>query len=203
MQIQETPNHVVVYDPEGKYWDGASVDHKLAARLRQRGAVTLPFMTDMLKWSGVGGWSKRCFGAGLPLDSRAPALVGPLTLYCHPDVRGLVWAARLVPDMRGGAVRQDSGMETRPSAGVPREGMIRFAADSGQKTPMKGAYNELDEKALLVREFGDPDADGGWIVGGRGHTSVSTEGHYGYSLYATAPGLRVAWLAASVAPIRV
>lgn len=194
MQIVDTAQHVVVWDPEGDYWEGGVVDFTLARRLRTRGVVTLPVVPDMFKWSGVGGWAKRAWGAGIPLDSHAPRLVGPLTLFCIPDVRGLTWAARLVPD-----VREDGG---RVDKGRKPEGMVRFSADSGQRVPIQSAYNEVDERAVLVRDFAEPDAHGGWTVGGAGHVSIGTEGHYGYALYATAPGLRVAWVAASTSPMR-
>lgn len=195
MHILETPQHVVVWDPEGDYWEGAVVESSVAARLGNRGVITLPVVPDHFKWSGVAGWAKRAWGAGLPLDSLVPAMAAPLTLYCHPEARGLTWAARLVPD-----VRADGQGPARRRAG---EGMIRFTSDTGQRTVGKGQYSEVEERAVLVRDFHEPDNNGGWTIRGRGHVSIGSEGHYGYSLYGTAPGLRVVWVAASLVPMRI
>lgn len=193
--MQDTPQHVIAWDPEGEYWDGALVDSALAHRLSSaaRGVVTLPCLPEMFRHSGVGGYAKRSWGAGIPLDSMAPTLTAPITLFCQPDVRGMTWAARLVPDVRS---------DGRAVQGR-REGMVRFSADSGQRTPSKAAYVEIDDKPIFLRDFGEVDAWGGWSIGGRGHVSISGEGHYGFALYATAPGYRVVWVAAALAPLRV
>jgi hypothetical protein len=194
MQVQDTPQCVVAWDPSGEYWDGAVVPFAQAQALRQRGAVCLPCVPDLFRLSGVGGYAKRSWGAGLPLDSVAPALVAPITLFLQPDIKGLTWAARLVPDYRGDALSRSRGRS---------DGLVRFSADSAQRIPTHGFYTEISGKATLVRELGDPDEAGGWTVGGDGHLSISGEGHYGFALYATAPGLRVAWVAAACAPLRV
>jgi hypothetical protein len=198
MQVQDTPSHVVAWDPQGEFWEGAIIDHATSRQLdsRARGLVSLPCVPDLFRHSGVGGYAKRSWGAGIPLDTMSPSLVAPITLFCVPDVRGLTWRARLVPDIRA------DGREV-PRGSGRHEGMVRFSADSGQRTPVKGSYTEVDERPVLMREFGEPDAWGGWTIGGQGHVSISGEGHYGYSLYATAPGYRVAWVAATLCPLRM
>lgn len=194
MQIAEAPAHVVVWDPEGEFWEGGIVSSQVATILgsEPRRAVCLPTMPDHFRWAGCAGFAKRSWGAGLSLDARAPTQVAPLTLYMHPDVRGLSWAARLVP--RPGAAR-----------GGRAEGMVRFVSDSGQRTPMRAGYQEIGEKPILFRDFdlSSPDEHGGWTIRGAGLSSVGPEGFYGFSLYGMAPGLAVAWVAASVAPIRL
>jgi hypothetical protein len=194
MNVLTTPQHVVVWDPEGEYWEGALVDGQRGLRLNERGACTLPCVPDLFRMSSVGGYSKRAWGAGIPLTNLVPAMVAPLTMYCHPEVKGLYWRARLVPDLQP----QKSLAAARPRL----EGIVRFSADSGQRTPIKGGYQELTEKPIMVRDLKDPDKHGGWTVGGEGVMAFGTEGHYGFALYATAPGLRVAWVAATAAPVR-
>lgn len=190
MRIEDTPQHVVVWDPEREYWDGAIVTTAVAAKLRARGVVSLPTKADHWRLSGVATFAKRPWGAGFPMDSTVPRLIAPITLFVHPEVRGLTWAARVVP-----------GSERVP--GQRTEGMVRFAADSGQRIPMHAAYGELEERAHYASSFVDPDEHGGWTIGGQGLVSVAAEGHYGFSLYGMAPGLSIAWVAAAMAPIRV
>jgi hypothetical protein len=182
-KIQDTAQHVVVYDPKNEFWEGGVVTSIRAAQLRERGVVTLPVIPDLFRASGVGGYAKRSWGGGLPLDARVPTMVAPLTLYCTPEFRGLTWRARLVPEHDG-----------------PYDGMVRFASDSGQRSPLRGSYSALDDRFTTLRDLPQADAEGGWVVGGEGVVGVGSEGHYGYSLYACAPGLRVVWVAASLAP---
>jgi hypothetical protein len=194
-KIQETPHRVVVWDPSDNFWDGAVVTQVVANSLHARGVVTLPVVPDMFRASGVGGFAKRCWGAGLPLGARASTHAAPLTMFCVPGMRGLAWVARLVPD----------GEPPRAQYG----GVLRFVADSGQRLPAVASYQELSsrdsgglQRNWSPADLGAPDAEGGWCVGGSGLVSVGQEGHYGFSLYGAAPGLRVAWLAASQCPAK-
>jgi hypothetical protein len=181
-------HQVVVWDPEDDYWEGAVVDNAEGERLKARGVVVLPVAPELFKISGVGGYARRGWGGGLALDALAPQMVAPLTLYYTPQYRGLAWCARLVPDV------------LRP---VERPaGRIRFAADSGQRTPNTASYQEKSDAEVRPERLGEADAWGGWTIGGHGLVSGGAEGHYGFSLYATAPGLRVAWVAATMVPVR-
>lgn len=182
-KIQDTPQHIIVHDPEAEYWEGGVVESMRAHQLRARGVVTLPVIPGLFRASGVGGYAKRSWGGGLTLDSRVPSMVAPLTLYCTPEVRGLTWRARIIA--------------SDPKA--KHDGLVRFVADSGQRTPNKGSYTELDDKVTTLRDLGAPDPEGGWTIGGEGVIGAPHEGHYGFSLYASAPGLRVVWVAASLA----
>jgi hypothetical protein len=49
-------------------------------------------------------------------------------------------------------------------------------------------------------KLGPIDDFGGWTIQGRSQIHVQGEGCYGLALYGFAPGLRVAWAAASLAP---
>lgn len=195
-KIVQPPHAVVVWDPEGEYWPGGVVTQQQArefASKARRGVVTLPVLVDQLGASGCGGYSKREWGAGVPLSNPVPRLLAPLVLYVDalppfaggkPAARGIAWAARLVRDA---AVKIE-----RP------DGTVRFAADGSQRNPQKATYHELGDRQQLVRELGAEDRHGGWTVGGEGSLGVAAEGHYGFALYATAPGLRVVWVAASL-----
>lgn len=190
-RILATDNSVVVWDPAGKYWEGALVD---AAKARvfampPHNVVMLPVIPDLFRASSVGGWSKRAWGAGVPLSTTAPRMAAPLTLWMDPKVRGMVWRARLVPDVGPRPARYG--------------GVLRFAADSGQRMPFTAAFRELTDHPVALEKLGEPDAHGGWTVGGEGVVSAPSEGHYGFSLYASAPGLRVVWVAASTVPVEV
>jgi hypothetical protein len=52
--------------------------------------------------------------------------------------------------------------------------------------------------AVDVNRLGKPDTDGGWTVYGRANLYTPGEGYFGLALYGFAPGMRVAWLAASL-----
>lgn len=195
MRVDTSRHHVVVWDPEGSYWEGAVVDGDKAGRLGQRGVVTLPCLPQLFEQSGVGGFSKRAWGAGLPLDSLAPRLVAPLAMFMpdtgqavHPT-RGLHWRARLVLDVREGV---------RPPTRPLFDGVIRFTSDSSQRSNTKCTYQELSQRAFTARDLGPADAHEGWTVGGEGIVSAPGEGHYGFALWAGAPGLRVVWVAATL-----
>ena len=187
-KIPETAQSVVVWDPAGEYWEGGLVDAMRARRLKADGVVLLPVIPDLFRASGVAGYSKRAWGAGIALDSLAPRMTAPLTMYLDPKVRGVAWCARLVPD---GATRERYS------------GTIMFAADSGQRMHLQGSYRELLDQPVRLASIGAPDEHGGWTVRGEGVASPPSEGHYGFALYASAPGLRVVWVAASSAPVEV
>ncbi len=91
--------YIVVEDPENSYWEGALVDEQRAGQLRARGVALLPCLPDMFRRSGVGGYARRAWGAGWPLDSAVPRMVAPLTVYLAPEAGTHVyWLARLVCD---------------------------------------------------------------------------------------------------------
>ena len=184
-QIQQ----IVVWDSTDDFWEGSLVDDTRAGQLSARGVALLPVAPELFKRSGVGGYMKRSWGAGWPLDSIAPRVVAPLTLFCNPAHRNIHWKARLVCD---------ASVLAKVEAGERFEGMLRLTADRGQATPFYAGFSpDPNEPVVDIRKLGKPDADGGWTVGGSGVASIPQEGHYGFALYGAAPGLRVAWVAAS------
>ena len=70
---------VVVDDPSGQYWEGALVKGREGHILRSRGVIVLPVDPRMFRFSGIGGYMKRSWGAGFPLTNVVPALNCPLT----------------------------------------------------------------------------------------------------------------------------
>jgi len=188
IHLQPAKYHVVVWDPEGEFWDGSLVDGQRAHRLAERGVCVMPVNPDLFRMSSVGGYSKRSWGAGVGMDKLVPELVCPLTVYVNPEVRGLYWKARLVRDVTQTRWKQ-------------AEGVLRFVPDSGQRTPTKAAYTDLTPP-VMVRNLGPEDAHGGWTIGGHGVVSPQSEGHCGFGMYGMAPGLRIIWVAATMAEAR-
>jgi hypothetical protein len=146
--------------------------------------------------SGVSDYHCRRWGGGWPLDFGAPRYACPMTLLLRKDPSGqqgqqpsdaVHWAARLL---------LDEALEDRARGGERFEGMVRFVADNSQH--MFASYATSDEP-VNVAKLGEPDGGGGWTISGSGRVAVPTDGHYGFSLYGAAPGVRVAWAAASLA----
>ncbi|GAC1475528.1 MAG: hypothetical protein PVSMB8_00050 [Vulcanimicrobiaceae bacterium] len=179
--------HIVVWDPLGHdkergYWEGSIVDEARAKQLEARGVAVLPVEKQLFQVAG--GFAKRCWGAGWPLDHQQPGYLAPLALYLSraETLRGLAWLVRLVPDERfkGKA-----------------EGSIRLAPHTGQGNPLHAGYTPEGVAAIAARELGEPDAYGGWTRGGRGLLYLGQDGFHGFAIYGAAPGLRVAWVAAT------
>jgi hypothetical protein len=169
------PHWIVVSDPEGKFDQGSLIDETRNRQLTTRGVVTLPVAHDLFKKSGVGGFAFRAWGAGWPLDTHAPKMVCPLTMFCTKDY----------PILQ--KVRE----------GDHFEGMLRLSADSGQHHPYQAGLVAV-ETPIDLRKLGQADARGGWDISGICQISAVGEGHYGFALYGAAPGLRVAWAAISL-----
>ncbi len=180
-------SNIVVWDPTGEFWEGSLIDSARARQLVQRGVAVLPCVPEMFHASGVGGYAKRAWGAGWPLDSAVPRLIAPLTLFCDRSMKGIHWAIRLVTSPE---------YAERVRGGDRFSGMIRFAADRSQQTPFFTGVS--GEKGVLAEEIGPPDEQNGWTLQSSGVVNVPQNGHYGFGVYGTAPGLRVAWVAASL-----
>lgn len=74
-------NKIVVWDPKGDYWEGSLVDDATARIVQTRGGAVLPTTPEHFKRSGCGGFFKRAWGAGWPLDYAAPKLCCPMVLF--------------------------------------------------------------------------------------------------------------------------
>lgn len=189
-------HHVVIWDPKDDFWEGALVDAMRVNELRGRGVQTLPCVPELFRIAGVGGFMKRAWGAGWPLESAVPQNVCPLTLHTLGDpYRVLHWTARLMPSAQALA---------NVSAGkAPAQGIMRITADAGRGTGHRGVVADdpvNGGNAVDFSKLGKPDECGGWTVYGRAHLFASGEGYVGLSLYGFGPGMRIAWAAATVTP---
>ena len=108
-------------------------------------------------------------------------------MYVPKERRRVQWCARLVPDTRAIANARE---------GKPFDGMLRLVGDSAGH----GHHASLtqDQKPVDMRALGALDARDGWTIRGAASLHPSVDGYYGFSLYGTAPGIRVAWAALSV-----
>jgi len=174
---------IVVYDPADEYWEGSLVEDNRAAQLEARGVVLLPVEASLFKLSGVGAYHRRAWGAGYPLSNATPRMNCPLTIFVVPECHSLHWVARLVPD---------------PHLAVDPTGTLRIVIDSDQPGGSLGGFSMVDP-GVDCSKLGPPDNDGGWQIGGKACIYPSHAGHAGLALYGSAPGLRVAWAAVSLA----
>ena len=169
--------YIVIDDPELQYYDGALVERARAEQLRTRGCSVLPVDPDLFRQSGVGGYFRRAWGSGWPLDGTHPTMHAPMTLFCAERHVLLHWCARLV--------RDTVDLTT---------GQLRIAGDPSQHMAGRLAGITPVDKPIDIKLLGDAKR-GGWVVGGTAKLTVGAEGHYGVALYGYAPGLAVLWAA--------
>lgn len=179
-------NHFIVVEEFEEFWEGAIVSPAQAQEIEGRGAVLLPATPELFRASAVGGYFKRAWGGGWELP-RHPALICPMLLFVDRSHHELHWCARLVRDV---------GAE-----GVGRfAGQVRMTPDTSQALAQRAGFMADDrEPAVDLAALGDEDDGRGWIVRGRARVFASTDGYLGLGLYGAGPGLRVAWVATSLA----
>lgn len=178
-------HNIVVWDPEGKYWEGSLVGEAQATVIRGRGGVALPVDPELFKVSGIGGYFRRGWGAGWPCDHGVPKMFCPMTIYVTPEHRQLHWAARLIPEDD----RIASGIQgpaTMTIMGYPARANTHCATI----TPTVGLRP--------LRELGAVDAHGGWNLVANAIANPAVEGNHAFALYGAAPGVRVAWAALTI-----
>jgi hypothetical protein len=178
---------VVVDDPDGEWRDGSLVKLQGARVLFARGIVLLPVDTNLLRQSGVGGYAKRAFGSGVPLDFAQPRLSCPISVFATPLHRSLRWAIQLVAGKE---------IEGRIERGEPFTGSISLSGDSSQRGSHHAGVRQTNP-ILQAADLGAPK-DGGWVVTGFADVSLAAEGVHGFAIYGNMPGVRVAWVAASL-----
>lgn len=182
-------HRVVVWDPKGEFWEGSLVEERVARVLQERGVAMLPVVPELLRRAGVGGFHKRAWGSGWPLDFMAPRLVCPLTMFLSTALRTLHWVARLVPD--------DAHRQPASEGKTFTQGSVRLVGDSGQDHARMTTIANTTP-AVDGAKLGKLDAEGGWTVGGDAEVNPSSDGFYGFGLYGTMPGVRVVWAAVSL-----
>lgn len=185
--------HIVVWDPEGEYWQGGIVDSATALPLRARGVALLPVDRRLLVAGAISGFFFRAWGAGWPVEGSVPRMCCPMTLRVAPfdgqrdgTPDRIHWVARLVPD------------------GVPADdwkpiGIIRLAPDSGQQGAFANGLTATDRIAVDLAKLGKADQHGGWTVGGDAMFGSRFDQTIGLGLYCSCPGVRIAWAAVSQA----
>ena len=189
-------HYVIVEDPKGEYWEGSLVDPVTAHRLGQRNVILLPVVPDLFRLSGVGGFSKRAWGAGWSLDTPAPKHVTPLTMFCanvqdsgRQVCNVIRWVARLQHD--------DTAIQALKD-GQKLQGSVRLVPDGNQRCMHRLGMSQK-ESPVDFSQYNAVDDRGGWTVGGMATASIPADDHYGFALYGRAPGVRVLWVAASLA----
>lgn len=181
-------NHVVVWDPEGKYWEGSLVGPEVATLIRGRGGAALPTDPELFAVSGVGGYMRRGWGAGWPLDAMAPRSFCPLALYVTPEHRALHWAARLVAD--------EGHLAAARERGIDHPGSIQIMSYSPRSNTFKVSITPRTE-VVKIAGLGKADDLGGWTIGGHAVAHPAMEGVAAFALYGSGAGVRVAWAALS------
>jgi len=187
-EIRHDGTHIVIDDPTGKFWEGALVDRSRANVLRAAGVALLPVDPRLFTACAIGGFHKRAWGAGFPLDAHIPRMNAPLTMFLASRLTKIHWCARLIRD-------------TRYPADLSPVGTLRLTIDSGQSWANAGcALSSLKQNTVNLAELGPPDEEGGWVISGESMISVPREGFAGFALYGSAPGLAVVWAAITQTP---
>jgi hypothetical protein len=167
--------HVVVWDPEGEYWEGGMVEEGRAETLRQRGAVLLPTDPELRNLNAVGGYFRRGYGAGLRLNG-SPSARALLVIGVLAGRSPVSWCARVVPA---------SEEEFTPTGSLALMPLAQHGVGA-QSYKHEAATGHVTKDVL-----------GGWLVGGRGVLHAGAQGLFGLSLYGAMEGARLAWAAVS------
>jgi hypothetical protein len=190
--------HVVIWDPEGAWWEGALVPEvEMARHLRQKGVCLLPVVPGLLRVAADAGYTKRAWGKGWALQTGGHQPLCPMSLFAMHDVHYLHWAARLMPT----ADTEQWGNEDRVGVGFykPIRGSIGLVPDGTQIGAFQGAIEGADR--VDFANLGAPDEAGGWTVGGTCLIRQLQDAKVAVSLHGSAVGkhaqLRVVWGALS------
>ena len=187
--------HVVVWDPSGEYWEGGLVEAQTGRVLQTRGVATLPIEASLVRRSAVGGYFKRSWGSGWPLNAAVPRLVCPMLLHAvsGDGLQRLNWCARLVPVSDNAR----EVLEARIEEGGTLVGTLRLAPNSGQPGALSGGFGSTAGTAVRLDKIGKMDANGGWTVYGDASIATMVHGYFGCALYGSIAGIAVAWAAVS------
>lgn len=181
-------NRVVAWDPSGEYWEGSLVAAGAEGAMRLRGAVLLPVDPELFRMSGIGGYFRRSWGAGWPLDHLAPRSCCPATLFVPALHRTLHWRLRLVPDAAWAVAASKGERFTQGQLTVAAD-VSRAGGHRAGVTPSRSPYQ--------ADELGKTDGHGGWTVEGHAILHPPADSYYEFSVYGTMPGVRAAWFAVS------
>jgi hypothetical protein len=186
--------HVVVWDPRGEFAEGSIVQGEQAHQIQTYGAETLPVMPDLFRHHGIGGYMRRGWGSGWPLDHSVPKMTCPLSLY----IPGNIGATQTATEpSRDALVHWCARLEPASKLVKSFTGVFRFASDPSQPCAnFCGFAEQWDPRPIA--ELGPVDAHGGWVLRGRAKFRPTAEGVFAFAFYAAAVDLRVTWAAVSL-----
>lgn len=184
--------HIVVWDPEGEWWEGGIVPEPEQARaLAQRGVVLLPVMPELLRVASNAGFYKRAWGKGVALSSGGMQPLCPLSIYALHDVHYLHWAARLVPTPST-AAGEDGRLKVI-------RGLFSIVPDGSQRGALAAGLVGAERDRVTLDQLPEPDRWGGWTVRGAARIQQMLDTQVGLTFHGgamgTGPQLRVAWAA--------
>jgi hypothetical protein len=178
-------NNIVVCDITGKYAEGTLVDDATARVMRLDRSAVLSVVAENLNAGGVSAYMRRGLGAGVELDPAYPRRVCPMLLHVTSGIGKVHWTARLMA--RGG----------RP----PSSGQIRLIADNQPGTSV-GGLSAVENAHVDLAKLREPDALGGWNVGGSTTVNFSGSGFLSLALHGMGAGIVVMWGAVTQGRLR-
>jgi hypothetical protein len=183
--------HIVVWDPDGEWWEGALVPEPEQARaLAQRRVCLLPVVPQLLQASADAGYFRRAWGKGVALPTGGHGPLCPLSLYAVHDMHYIHWAARLTPT---------ADIERMPDDSLRLVGMLRLVPDGMQRGGFQAQLEGAERDKVDFSLLGPPDEQGGWTVGGTARIRQAIDAKACVSLHGSAmgarPQLRVVWAA--------
>jgi hypothetical protein len=184
--------HIVVWDPEGEWWEGGIIPEQEQAReLTRRGVVLLPVMPELLRVASNAGYYKRSWGRGVSLTTGGMQPLCPLSIYALHDVHYLHWVARLVP-----TPSTDVDAEGKPKR---IRGMFSIVPDGTQRGALAAGLMGAERDRVQLERLPEMDRWGGWTVGGAARIQQMLDTQVGVTFHGGAlgqgPQLRVAWAA--------
>ena len=172
---------LVLWDPEGQFWEGALVSEMQARELAGRGVALIPVEPEMFARHAVAGYFRRAWGSGWALAPAEHMALSPMVLYVLSGQQTIHWRARLVPTKE--IVEKNKVVQ-------PIAGTLRLVSSSG-------GLGVSATVAVDIAKLSEPDDAGGWTVGGDTSISPQVEGLYNLALYGAARGVKLIWSAVS------
>jgi hypothetical protein len=177
--------HHVLFDPKGQFLPGDHINAEQASELTARHGQSIPINPELRQRNAVCGLYERRFGVGLGLWPQ-PTKLASLLLYIsagnqdsgHPTLH---WRARLAPI----------------EATEFYDGTLRLVGDAGQFGIQLSQFTAQASAVAHVRDLGQPDAVGGWNVGGEVPLNFTMGGYLGLQAYGGGQNLKLLHIAVS------
>jgi len=177
-------HRILVWNPHEPGTDGVILNgprHFAYAEANQ--LVTLPYDVELYGQglNALHGYSRRGWGSGYVLSIGHGGTLArrscPLVTFIDTERKYLHWAARI-----------------SPIKGESMVGTLRLTTDSTQRLTINAGLSS-DASPIDVAALDSPDRWGGYIIRGKHQISSTIEGYLGLSLYGTARGIAVEWVA--------